>query len=360
MQYEKEKTILVGITLQNDKEVPLEESMQEMVRLVDTAGGKVIFQASQKRERPDSKFFMGKGKVEEVKAAVAAHDADVVIIDHEISPSQQRNLEKALETRVIDRTALILDIFSLHAQSREGKIQVELAKLEYQLPRLSGMWEHLSRQRGGIGLRDVGEKQIEIDRRIIQKRILAQKKEIEKIRRDRSLRRAQRKKSNIPNVALVGYTNAGKSTLLNTLSKSNVLTEDKLFATLDPTIRRVYFPGGKVVLLSDTVGFIQKLPHQLVAAFRATLEEVTESDFLVHVVDASHTFFEDQIQAVYTVLEELECASKPMLTVFNKIDIIKNGMSEEILQKYKPAVAISAKNGVGLDKLEQILSSLST
>ena len=261
MIFEPEKAILVGISLQQEKQIPLDESMQELARLADTAGAKIAGQLTQKRPKPDQRYFIGVGKLEELKALIKSKNADLVIFDVDLLPSQARNLEEALDIQILDRTELILNIFAQHARSREGKIQVELAKLEYQLPRLAGMWEHLSRQRGGIGLRDVGEKQIELDRRIIHKRITNLKKEIEKVRRERQIRREKRRKSQLPAIALVGYTNSGKSTLLNAVAKADVLTQDKLFATLDPTTRRVYLPNNKVILLSDTVGFIQKLPH---------------------------------------------------------------------------------------------------
>lgn len=353
MIFEPEKAVLVGIELSSAKPIPLKESMEELARLADTAGAEVVGELTQKRAKPDQKYFIGTGKLEELKALVASTNANLVVFDTELHPAQERNLEAALDIQVIGRTELILNIFAKHALSREGKIQVDLAKLEYQLPRLAGMWEHLSRQRGGIGLRDVGEKQIELDRRIIHKRISNLKEEIEKVRKERSLRREKRRKSQILSATLVGYTNSGKSTLLNALTKSEVLTQDKLFATLDPTVRRLYLPDGKVMLLTDTVGFIQKLPHQLIAAFRATLEEVTEADLLLHVVDVSHPYFEDQIEAVYAVLEELNAAAKPIITVLNKIDALKcsSKVSPDTLKKYRPAVALSALNKEGLEDL---------
>ncbi|MFC1510927.1 GTPase HflX [Candidatus Margulisiibacteriota bacterium] len=343
--FDSKKALLVGIELQRPI-IPLAESLAELKRLADTAGYEVVGELTQKRQKPDRRYFLGIGKLEELKALIAEKDANLVIFDVELLPSQQRNLEESFEdeVNVIDRTALIINIFAKHAHSREGKIQAELASMEYEMPRLSGKWEHLSRQRGGTGLRDVGEKQIELDRRMVRKRITLLKKDIEKIRMDRHLRRENRKRGNLPVISLVGYTNSGKSTLLNALTKADVLTQDQLFATLDPTTRRTYLPNGKTVLLTDTVGFIQKLPHQLVVAFRATLEEVTEADLLLHVVDASHPCFEDQISAVYTVLEELKCATKPMVTVFNKIDKLAEPINDKILQKYKPAIAISALN----------------
>ncbi len=355
MSFKLEKAILVNIEFSSQNQVPSEESLEELERLTDTYGAQVLAKLSQKRPRPDLRYFIGPGKLEELKALKAAHNANLVIFDNELLPSQNRNLEEYLELRVMDRTALILDIFGKHAKSREGKVQVELAQLEYELPRLAGKWTHLHRQRGGIGLREVGEKQIELDKRMIRRKISLLKKDIEKLKRDRHFRREKRKKSHFPLVAIVGYTNSGKSTLLNLLTNAGILTKDKLFATLDPTTRKLNLGMGKAVLLTDTVGFIQKLPHQLVAAFAATLEEVTEADFLLHVVDASHPYFEDQIDAVYNVLEELKCIKKPIITVFNKIDKLGGNINKEILKKYKPAVGISALKNEGITDLVQQL-----
>ncbi|MFH1826647.1 MAG: GTPase HflX [bacterium] len=363
MIYDQEKIVLVGMEV-GKACIPLAESIDELKRLAVTAGYLIIGELSQKRNKPDSKFYIGTGKVEELNILLNSLKPDKVIFDAELSPSQQRNLEDFLGLEIMDRPALIIDIFSQHAKSREGKLQVELAKLEYQLPRLRGMWGHLHRQRGGIGMREVGETQIELDRRIIKKQLAVLKKEIEKIRKNRHLRREKRRRGNLPVIALVGYTNAGKSTLLNALTNSDVLTQDRFFATLDPTTRRLQLESGKTILLTDTVGFIQKLPHQLIVAFRATLEEVSEADLLLHVVDGSHPQCESQIHAVYTVLEELGCATKPMITVFNKIDQSgRNGKacfapeSEQYLKKYAPAVAISALTRIGLEDLTAKLTS---
>lgn len=325
-----EKAILIGIeipaTYDRDshlgfRKISLTESMQELERLADTAGAEVAGQIKQKR----------------------------------VNPSQERNLEEALGIKVVDRTELILDIFAQHARSREGKLQVELAQSNFLLTRLTGHGILMSRLGGGIATRGPGETKLEYDRRRIRERIAGLKKEIEKVRKERSLRREKRRRSHLPIAALVGYTNSGKSTLLNSLTKANVLTEDKLFATLDPTIRRVYLPAEKIILLTDTVGFIQKLPHQLIAAFRATLEEITEADLLLHVVDASHPYFEDQIAAVYTVLEELKCVAKPMITIFNKIDKLGKKIPEKLLKKYHPGVAVSALYDQNLEKLRGTL-----
>jgi len=353
---EEKIAVIVGVELSRSKTIPLEESMAELKRLCATADIEVVGEISQKRDRPDGRYYIGTGKIEELKALLAEKEVGQVIFDVELSPAQQRNLEKELGKNVSDRTELIIDIFSQHARSREGKIQVELAQLTYELPRLRGMWGHLHRQRGGIGMRDVGEQQLELDKRIIRKKMGRLNKEIEQVKKSRALQRAKRKSGQITTISLIGYTNSGKSTLLNTLTKADVLAEDKLFATLDPTTRRAYLPNNKVILFSDTVGFIQKLPHQLVAAFRATLDEIKESDLLLHVVDISNPYFEDQINAVYTVLEELGGINKKMITVFNKIDQLEQDLPQQTINKYQPSVALSALTGEGIPKLLDQLS----
>jgi GTP-binding protein HflX len=380
----KEKAILVGIELSKKESFFLEESLEELKRLAETAGAEVLSSTHQKREKPDPKYFIGKGKVEEIKGLIHSLGSNLIIFDHELSPSQERNLEEALEIKVIDRTELILDIFAQHAHSKEGKIQVELAQAEFLLTRLTGHGVLLSRLGGGIGTRGPGETKLEVDRRRIRKRISILKKEIKHLQAERQIRREKRKASKLKTAALIGYTNAGKSTLLNALAKADALVEDKLFATLDPTTRQLYLPQkDKSILLTDTVGFIQKLPHQLVDAFRATLEEVSEADLLLHTVDVSHPYFEDQISAVYTVLEELGCITKQIITVFNKKDKVraesdlprlKSGESskkdspqfivgshlniKKLLEKFDPAVAISAMQKEGLDKLLIAIASL--
>ena len=309
----------------------------------------------QNRKEPDPKYFIGTGKLEELKAAAAARDASLVIFDHELSPSQERNLETELGIKVIDRTELILDIFARHARTREGRLQVELAQSEFLLTRLSGHGVLMSRLGGGIGTRGPGETKLEYDRRRIRARVAQLKAEIEKLRDERSRQREKRRRSQVPVISLVGYTNAGKSTLLNTLTRSDALVADKLFATLDPTTRRLYLPSRRVALLTDTVGFIQRLPHTLVAAFRATLEEITESDLLVHVVDSSAPDFEQQIHAVYQALEELKSITKPIITVFNKLDLRGKKLPAGLMKKYHPAIAVSALNATGTDKLLAII-----
>jgi GTP-binding protein HflX len=296
--------------------------------------------------------------VEELKSEIAARGANLIIFDNELSPAQNRNLEHQLGVKVIDRTELILDIFARHAMTREGKLQIELAQAEFMLTRLTGQGTALSRLGGGIGTRGPGETKLEYDRRKIKTRISQLKKELEKVRAERTRSRDKRRKEAFPLVAIIGYTNAGKSTLLNALTRSTVLTADKLFATLDPTTRRLYLTENKTVLMTDTVGFIKNLPHALVAAFRATLEEVSDADLLLHVVDSSSLDFEEQISAVYHVLEDLHSITKPILTVFNKIDLRATGDDAHrrlrlLLKKYSPAAAVSAEKKEGLEELKK-------
>ncbi|MBU0687114.1 MAG: GTPase HflX [Candidatus Margulisbacteria bacterium] len=353
-----EKAILIGIELQGDKSIPIAESMVELARLAYTAGVIVKAKFTQKREKPDPKYCMGSGKVEEIHAAIHTHDADLVIFDQELSPSQSRNLEEDLGVKIIDRTELILDIFAQHAHSREGSLQVELAQYQFLLPRLTGHGVSMSRLGGGIGTRGPGETKLEHDRRRIRKIISDLRKELKKVEQQRALRRAKRRGAAMPLISLVGYTNSGKSTLLNALTNAGVLVQDKLFATLDPTVRRFSLPGGKTILISDTVGFIQKLPHQLVDAFHATLEEVSQADQLLHIVDASSPYAEDQINAVYNVLEEIGAITKKIITVFNKIDLVKDQQPlDELAKKYAPSVKISALKKEGFPELMGLLSN---
>ncbi len=349
---------------------PVEASLEELAQLARTAGLEVVGQITQRMERPNPATFIGPGKVEELVERVAETAANVVIFDEELSPRHQRELEKALGdgVKILDRTALILDIFAQHAQTREGALQVELAQYEYRLPRLTRAWTHLARQAGGraggatggVGVRGPGETQLETDRRVIRRRIVHLKDELEKVRAHRSRYRARRRREGIPVVSIVGYTNAGKSTLLNALSDAGVLVEDKLFATLDPTTRRVRLPAGRVVLFTDTVGFIQKLPTHLVAAFRATLEEVAESDLLLHVLDVTHPQARRQAEAVLETLEAIGAAGKPMVTALNKVDQLKDSEKARYLAEDLPnPVFISALRGDGLldllQKVEDIL-----
>jgi len=342
----------------------LDDSLEELELLADTAGVEVVGVETQNLSTPNSKTFIGKGKVEEVKILAEELGADMVIFDNELSPRHQRELEAAFgdSIRVIDRTALILDIFAQHAETSEGRLQVELAQYEYRLPRLTRAWTHLARQAGGgggraggvggVGLRGPGETQLEVDRRLITTRIEYLKGELEKVRAHRTRYRDRRKKSRIPVVALVGYTNAGKSTLLNTLSKSDVYVADQLFATLDPTTRRVDLSGGQAVLFTDTVGFIQKLPTELVAAFRATLEEISEADVLLHVVDITHANASAQAKSVQETLVEIGAGDIPVITAFNKVDLLKDpSTAMDTLDSFPNTYPISAVTGLGLDEL---------
>ena len=308
----------------------IEDSLSELEQLAATAGVEVVGKVSQKVDRPNPATLVGKGKVAEIRDLLIEAGADLLLFDEELTPSQQRNLEEQLDTKILDRTGLILDIFARHAQTREGRLQVELAQLEYRLPRLTRMWTHLSRQAaGGVGLRGPGETQLEVDRRRSSERIAKLKDQLKEVHAHRELYRMKRRREGVPIIALVGYTNAGKSTLLNALSNSQVLTANVLFATLDPTTRQVTLPEGQEVLLTDTVGFIQRLPTQLVAAFRATLEEVQDADLLVHVVDITHPNAEEQSQTVDKVLEDLGVGDKPRVVALNKLDrLLPNGAKE--------------------------------
>lgn len=351
-----EQAVLVGVKLTNVDEWQLTESMEELVLLADTAGASVAGSFVQNRQRPDAATFIGKGKVEELLAYCQEVQADMVIIDRELSPAQARNLEGKLEVKVIDRTQLILDIFARRAQTKEGKLQVELAQLKYMLPRLTGQGTQLSRLGGGIGTRGPGETKLETDRRRIRKRVFDLEKELKEVQRHRSLLRRERKDESLPLVSLVGYTNAGKSTLLRTLTGADVLVEDKLFATLDPTTRRVVLPNNDIVLLTDTVGFIQNLPHHLVAAFRATLEEVQEADLLLHVVDVSHPNCEEQIRAVENVLKSLNVLDKPMIMVYNKMDLVRDTQIQPFTDY--ATVPISAISGEGIEQLLELITKM--
>lgn len=362
-----ERAFLAGVELSGDNALlSVADSLEECALLAETAGLEVVGETSQKRQTPDPATFVGKGKLEEIKAMAEERLADVVIFDSELSPRHLREISKTLgkSLRVIDRTALILDIFAQHAQTREGRLQVELAQHEYRLPRLSHAWGHLERQgggasgrsgsAGGVGLRGPGETQLEVDKREIRKRIAILKKQIEKVSEHRERYRGQRKRSRIPIVAIVGYTNAGKSTLLNALTNADIYVADQLFATLDPTTRRVRLPGGRFCLFTDTVGFIQKLPTQLVAAFRSTLEEIIEADLLIHLIDVSHYNAFEHFESVKQTLKEIGADRIPALTVFNKADTLEDiAETKEFLARTEPdAFLISAKTGAGLDELK--------
>ena len=352
----QDKVLIVGTDI--DKTQKVEETLQELERLVETAGGETVGRIIQRREAPDPATYIGKGKLEEMKALQAETQATTVIFDDQLSPAQQRNLERALEVKVLDRTALILDIFAQRARSHEGKLQVELAQMRYILPRLGGKGLVLSRLGGGIGTRGPGETKLEVDRRRIRSKIHDIEEEIKTVCAQRAVHRSRREQSGLPCIALVGYTNAGKSTLLNRLTDAGVLVEDKLFATLDPTIRLLVLPSGRKVLLADTVGFIRKLPHALIAAFRATLEEVIYADVLMHVIDAGAPDWQEQSQAVYAVLKELDAAEKPMITVMNKTDTLVGPAKFQQLFWKAGSVGISAKEGSGLESLFAAMDEL--
>ncbi|HTA94748.1 MAG TPA: GTPase HflX [Verrucomicrobiae bacterium] len=348
-----ERVFLVGVELKNRDRAELRESLDELAELAQTAGAEVVSDGIQKMESLNAATFIGKGKAEEFSKFCKANKIDTVIFDDELSPAQSRNLEKIFRCKIFDRTALILEIFGQRARTREGKMQIELAQLKYLLPRLTRYWSHLSRQRGSTGsIGGEGESQLEADRRKISERIDKIESELDTVRRQRATQRAGRQRSNWPLASIVGYTNAGKSTLLNALTGSEVLAEDKLFATLDPTTRRLRLPTNQNVLLTDTVGFIKKLPHGLVEAFKATLEEVVQANLLLHVVDISHSQAEEQIAAVNSVLKEIGAEGKSVLMVFNKMDKLNGkGALNRWQEKFPHAVGISATTGEGVSNL---------
>jgi GTP-binding protein HflX len=361
----KEKAFLVSVDFyKKQRLLSVEDSLTELALLSDTAGLDVVGEMTQKLDHPNPETFIGAGKTDELKTLVEETMANIVIFDDELSPRHLRELERILgnHVRVMDRTALILDIFALHAHTSEGMLQVELAQYEYYLPRLTRQWTHLARQAGGgggrtgsgggVGLRGPGETQLEVDRRQIRSRISHLKKELEKVEAHRSRYRSQRKRSRIPTVALVGYTNAGKSTLLNKITKSDVYVADQLFATLDPTTRRVELPGGHQALFTDTVGFIQKLPTMLIAAFHATLEEIAEADLLLHVVDMAHPNAFSQFESVQYTLKEINAGHIPAITALNKIDLLGNpDRAQDIASQYPQSIGISALKGTGIREL---------
>jgi len=348
----REKAILVGLEHEGVDKWELKDSLDELAELASSAGAEVVGTVTQKLEQPTAPFYIGKGKAEHVAQQCQREHVTSVIFDDELSPAQGRNLEKVTSRKILDRTQLILDIFAQRARSREGRLQIELAQLQYLLPRLTGMWTHLSRQSGGIGTRGPGETQLEVDRRRVQERIAKLERDLTDVRKHRSIQREGRRRHHWPVAALVGYTNAGKSTLLNRLTGAGVLAADQLFATLDPTTRQFILPNNQKVLLTDTVGFIRKLPHTVIESFKATLEEVREADLLIHVVDLSHPHFQEQIQAVHAVIRELDAGGKQMLTVFNKIDAVTNpGLVQAQLRRTPGSVAISAASGEGLPEM---------
>lgn len=358
-----ERAMLVGVEVKGQHNTwAVEDSLEELLLLARTAGAKVVGSMVQRLQRPTPAYYLGKGKLEELNSVKDELGYDLVIFDDELSPTQQKNLEDALEVKIIDRTALILDIFANRARTHEGRLQVELAQHEYLLPRLAGQWSHLERLGGGIGTRGPGESQIETDRRIIRNKIHRLKKEIEGVRKHRALYRRQRNVSGTPVVALIGYTNSGKSTLMNALSDADVFVEDKLFATLDPTTRKISLPDGREFLLTDTVGFIQKLPTALIAAFRATLEELEEANLLLHVVDINHRNAAEQGITVNKILDDLGLGDKPIITVLNKLDLMAGSEQEmkdsTVMLNKKDAVMISAARKWGLRVLLDTIAEM--
>lgn len=359
LQIMSERAILIGMEWgRNDSLWTVEDSLEELKQLADTAGATVIKKFIQKRPKPDPAFFIGRGKVQELALYAQQENIDLCIFDDELSPAQQRNIESVMGIRILDRTALILDIFAQRARTNEGKLQVELAQLQYTLPRIMGKGLMLSRLGGGIGTRGPGETKLEVDRRRIRDRIAFIKDQIEKVKAVRSLHRSKRKKNNVFEVSLVGYTNAGKSTLLNTLTNSDIYAKDQLFATLDPTTRQLTLPNKQEIIITDTVGFIQRLPHQLIAAFRSTLEVVTEADLLVHVIDVSHELYKEQAAAVHEVLKEIGAETKPVITVYNKIDKLPpDSKLADRLALEEDTVCISAAKKLNLETLQQMIES---
>jgi len=352
---EEERVILAGVSTNEQDDT--EESLKELEELVKTAGATTLATVIQNRESIHPGTYLGKGKIEEIRRMAAELGATGLVCDDELSPAQLSNLESALSLKIMDRTLIILDIFAAHASTSEGKIQVELAQLRYRSSRLIGLRNSLSRLGGGIGTRGPGEKKLEIDRRLIRDRISQLNKELNDVKAHREVTRQQRNRTNIPVVAIVGYTNAGKSTLLNTLTNAGVLEQDMLFATLDPTTRNDTLPSGQEILLTDTVGFIRKLPHHLIDAFRSTLEEAKYADIILHVVDASNPQMDTQMHIVYETLASLKIGDKPIITLFNKQDILE---SPKILRDFKAdkTLALSAKTGLGLDKLKETIEEV--
>src|SRR5213596_3922058 len=355
-QKTQERALLIGLEKKGVSKWDLHDSLEELRELANSAGAEVVDTVTQKLPKPTAPFYIGKGKAEAIKESLQSQGVTSVIFNDELSPAQGRNLENLLSRKVLDRTQLILDIFAQRARSREGRLQIELAQLQYLLPRLTRMWHHLSRQTGGIGTRGPGETQLEVDRRRVQDRIARLERELEAVRKTRAIHRQGRKRHQWPVAAVVGYTNAGKSTLLNLLTGADVVAADKLFATLDPTTRSFVLPNKQRVLLTDTVGFLRKLPHTLIESFKATLEEVSEADLLIHVVDLSHPRVDEHIEAVDTVIKELGAFGKQTLMVFNKIDLLANDDAIDVyLKKFPGSVAISARKGIGVNNLVQAL-----
>jgi GTP-binding protein HflX len=354
-----ECVLLVGVVLRYGDEWQVKDTLDELEQLVESAGASVTGRIVCRQQKIKAGHYIGTGKAEEIAEWIEDNPVSMVVFDDDLSPAQGRNLEEALKVRVLDRTQLILDIFAQRAQTKEGCLQIELAQHQYLLPRLRNMWTHLERQKGGIGMRGPGETQLEMDRRRIQNLIRRLKRDLELVRLRRGEQRRGRKRHGWALVSLVGYTNAGKSTLLNRLSDSDIFVEDQLFATLDPTTRQVDLPNNESALITDTVGFIQKLPHHLVDAFKATLEEVVEADLIIHVIDASHPDVETQMAAVNTVLSEIGGLDKPILHLFNKIDSeVGKNTARRLAHLHDPSVMVSAKTGEGIDRLYEQLADL--
>ena len=356
-QNNRERAILIGVSGRGIRKATTGEYLDELALLADTAGADVLFRIVQERDRIDPAFFIGKGKVEEIARIVDENEINLVIFDDDLSSVQLRNLERAIACKILDRSGLILDIFASRAKTTEAKAQVELAQLQYFLPRLTRQWTHLSKQYGGIGTKGPGEKQLETDRRIIRNRIRYLRDRILRIDRERETQHKRRR--DLTRAALIGYTNVGKSTLLNLIADADVFVEDRLFATLDATTRLVTLAPGQKILVTDTVGFIRKLPHHLIASFKSTLAEVTEADILLHIVDVSSPQFAEQIEVVNTTLDELHCRNKPTLMVFNKIDTIADrSFLKGLEQRNKNAVSISAARGINISGLKEKILSL--
>ena len=359
-QHLKENAVLVGVVLPSQNhDLPLEYNLEELERLAETAGARVLQKYSQQLKNVTPATLIGRGKVEEIQAGVRELHPDLVIVDEDLTPAQQRNLETAFNIRVIDRSQLILDIFARRARSNEGKLQVELAQLEYLLPRLTRQWTHLSRLGGGIGTRGPGETQLEVDRRRIRERIGHLKKRLKTVERTRTLQRKERNEVPFASVALVGYTNAGKSTLMNTLTRAGVFVEDKLFATLDPTTRALRLPNGDKVMLVDTVGFINKIPHSLIEAFKSTLEEVRNADLLLHLVDMTNPLFEEQVQVIEKVLNEIGAGEIPVILAPNKIDAVTTVPVQKLKNRGVAGVCpISALSRAGIAELLETIGGI--
>jgi GTP-binding protein HflX len=350
----KEKAILVAVRTKDITKEKAQEHLDELEMLADTAGAETVFKIMQDKSKVDSAFFIGKGKAEELSELIELNEIGLVIFDDDLTATQVRNLEKLMDRKIVDRSGLILDIFASHAKTNQAKTQVELAQLQYMLPRLTRAWTHLSKQYGGIGTKGPGETQIETDRRIIRTRISKLKQKLDKI--DLQQRTKSLNRKDFVTASLVGYTNAGKSTLLNLLTDADVLVENKLFATLDSTTRSLNLEGNKKILMSDTVGFIRKLPHNLIASFKSTLNVVRDAELILHVVDVSHPYFEDHIEVVENTLKEMECDKKPQLKIFNKVDVIEDkDKIDYIRNKFQNSILISALKGMNINSLQKNL-----